>query len=74
LRDHVFGKNKRRWTSKTRRAATPTRTYEGRVRMNHFARPEDVAHAVACLADPDQSTFVNGHAMSVDGGWFGDGG
>jgi NAD(P)-dependent dehydrogenase (short-subunit alcohol dehydrogenase family) len=47
---------------------------EGRVPMGRFATPEDVARAVAFLADPDQSGFVNGHTLSVDGGWFGDGG
>jgi NAD(P)-dependent dehydrogenase (short-subunit alcohol dehydrogenase family) len=47
---------------------------EGRVPMGRFARPEDVASAVAFLADPEQSGFVNGHTLSVDGGWFGDGG
>jgi NAD(P)-dependent dehydrogenase (short-subunit alcohol dehydrogenase family) len=47
---------------------------EGRVPMSRFARPEDVAQAVAFLADPEQSAFVNGHTLSVDGGWFGDGG
>ena len=47
---------------------------EGRVPMGRFARPEDVAAAVAFLADPEQSGFVNGHTLSVDGGWFGDGG
>ena len=26
------------------------------------------------LADPEQSAFVNGHALSVDGGWFADAG
>ena len=46
---------------------------EGRVPMGRFARPEDVAGAVAFLADPEQSAFVNGHTLSVDGGWFGDG-
>lgn len=46
---------------------------EGRVPMGRFARPEDVAQAVAYLADPEQSAFVNGHTLSVDGGWFGDG-
>ena len=45
----------------------------GRVPMGRFARPEDVARAVAFLADPEQSAFVNGHTLSVDGGWFGDG-
>ena len=46
---------------------------EGRVPMGRFARPEEVAQAVAFLADPEQSAFVNGHTLSVDGGWFGDG-
>jgi NAD(P)-dependent dehydrogenase (short-subunit alcohol dehydrogenase family) len=32
-----------------------------------------VARAVAFLADPDWSGFVNGNTLSVDGGWFGDG-
>jgi hypothetical protein len=38
------------------------------------ATPDDVARAVAFLADPEQSSFVNGHTLSVDGGWYGDGG
>lgn len=46
---------------------------EDRVPMGRFARPEDIARAVAFLADPEQSGFVNGHTLSVDGGWFGDG-
>ena len=46
---------------------------EGRVPMGRFATPEDVAQAVAFLADPELSAFVNGHTLSVDGGWFGDG-
>ncbi len=46
---------------------------EGRTPMGRFAKPEDVAWAVAFLADPEQSAFVNGHTLSVDGGWFGDG-
>lgn len=45
---------------------------EGRVPMGRFAMPEDVAQAVAFLADPDRSGFVNGHTLSVDGGWYGD--
>jgi NAD(P)-dependent dehydrogenase (short-subunit alcohol dehydrogenase family) len=45
----------------------------GRVPMGSFAKPEDVARAVAFLADPGQSAFVNGHTLSVDGGWFADG-
>ena len=46
----------------------------GRIPMGRFATPDDVASAVAFLADPEQSGFVNGHTLSVDGGWFGDGG
>ena len=46
----------------------------GRVPMGRFATPDDVARAVAFLADPEQSGFVNGHTLSVDGGWYADGG
>ncbi len=46
---------------------------EGRTPMGRFATPEDVAAAVAFLADPRQSGYVNGHTLSVDGGWFADG-
>ncbi len=45
----------------------------GRTPMGRFAKPEDIAAAVAFLADPGQSGYVNGHTLSVDGGWFGDG-
>lgn len=46
---------------------------EGRVPMGRFASPDDIASAIAFLADEKQSAFVNGHTLSVDGGWFGDG-
>jgi NAD(P)-dependent dehydrogenase (short-subunit alcohol dehydrogenase family) len=45
-----------------------------RVPMARFANPNDIASAIAFLADPEQSAFVNGHALSVDGGWFADAG
>ena len=45
----------------------------GRVPMARFATPDDIAQAIAFLADPEQSSFVNGHALSVDGGWASDG-
>ncbi len=45
---------------------------EGRVPMGRFASPDDIARAIAYLADPRQSGFVNGHALSVDGGWYAD--
>ena len=44
-----------------------------RVPMGRFAFPEDVANAVAFLADPQQSAFINGQAIAVDGGWTADG-
>ncbi len=43
------------------------------VPMARFAQPEDVARAVAFLADPERSGFINGAALSVDGGWAVDG-
>jgi NAD(P)-dependent dehydrogenase (short-subunit alcohol dehydrogenase family) len=43
------------------------------VPLGRFARPDDVAQAVAFLADPERSGFVNGVALSVDGGWNADG-
>jgi NAD(P)-dependent dehydrogenase (short-subunit alcohol dehydrogenase family) len=46
---------------------------EGRTPMGRFAKAEDIAQAVAFLADPALSGYVNGHTLSVDGGWFGDG-
>ncbi|HEY7305637.1 MAG TPA: SDR family oxidoreductase [Bryobacteraceae bacterium] len=44
----------------------------GRVPMGRFANPDDVANAIAFLADPGQSGFINGHTLSVDGGWYAD--
>jgi len=46
---------------------------EGRVPMGRFATPDDIARAIAFLADPVESAFVNGHCLSVDGGWASDG-
>ena len=45
----------------------------GRIPMGRFATPEDVARAIAFLADDKASSFVNGHCLSVDGGWAADG-
>ena len=45
----------------------------GRVPMGRFASPEDVARAIAFLADPAESGFVNGHTLVIDGGWTADG-
>ena len=46
---------------------------EGRVPMARFASPDDVARAIAFLADGKESAFINGHTLSVDGGWAADG-
>jgi len=46
----------------------------GQVPMARFASPDDVAAAVAFLADPARSGFVNGVALPVDGGWTADAG
>lgn len=43
-----------------------------RVPMGRFASPDDVARAIAFLADPLESAFVNGHTLTVDGGWSAD--
>ena len=45
-----------------------------RIPMARFAVPEDIALAIAFLADENQSGFINGHTLSVDGGWAADGG
>jgi NAD(P)-dependent dehydrogenase (short-subunit alcohol dehydrogenase family) len=46
---------------------------EDRVPMARFARPGDIAEAIAFLADPAHSGFVNGMELRVDGGWLADG-
>lgn len=45
---------------------------ENQVPMGRFASPGDVAEAIAFLADPSKSGFVNGAALPVDGGWVAD--
>jgi NAD(P)-dependent dehydrogenase (short-subunit alcohol dehydrogenase family) len=41
-----------------------------RVPMARFAKPEEVARAIAFLAEGD--SFINGVSLPVDGGWTGD--
>jgi NAD(P)-dependent dehydrogenase (short-subunit alcohol dehydrogenase family) len=43
-----------------------------RVPMGRFASPDDIAHAIAFLADPRESGFINGQALAIDGGWTAD--
>ena len=45
----------------------------GRIPMARFATPDDIARAIAFLADDRESAFINGHCLSVDGGWASDG-
>ena len=45
----------------------------GRVPMARFASPDDIARAIAFLADDDAAGFINGHSLAVDGGWTADG-
>jgi NAD(P)-dependent dehydrogenase (short-subunit alcohol dehydrogenase family) len=46
---------------------------EGVNPMGRFAMPQEIARAVLFLADPEQSGFINGQALVVDGGWTADG-
>jgi NAD(P)-dependent dehydrogenase (short-subunit alcohol dehydrogenase family) len=43
-----------------------------RVPLARFAQPHDVTAAIAFLTDAEQSGFVNGIALPVDGGWTAD--
>ena len=43
------------------------------VPMGRFARPDDIAQAIAWLCDASKSGFVNGISLPVDGGWTADG-
>jgi NAD(P)-dependent dehydrogenase (short-subunit alcohol dehydrogenase family) len=43
-----------------------------RVPMGRFAAPDDIARAIAFLADGAESGFINGHTLTVDGGWTAD--
>ena len=46
---------------------------EGVNPMGKFAMPGDIARAILFLAEPEQSGFINGQALAVDGGWTVDG-
>ena len=43
-----------------------------RVPMARFARPDDVAEAIAFLLDDERGAFINGVSLPVDGGWIAD--
>lgn len=40
-----------------------------RTPLHRFAKPPEIARAVAFLADDEQSSFVTGATLRVDGGW-----
>jgi NAD(P)-dependent dehydrogenase (short-subunit alcohol dehydrogenase family) len=44
-----------------------------RIPMARFATPDDIARAIAFLANSRESGFINGHCLTVDGGWTADG-
>jgi NAD(P)-dependent dehydrogenase (short-subunit alcohol dehydrogenase family) len=44
-----------------------------RVPLARFAKPQDVAEAIAFLLDSDRNGFINGISLPVDGGWTADG-
>ena len=54
------------------RSAYSDRDIVDRVPMARFASPEDVAQAIAFLADSDRNGFINGVSLPVDGGWIAD--
>jgi 3-oxoacyl-[acyl-carrier protein] reductase len=43
------------------------------VPMGRFAKPDDIAQAIAFLCDSSKSAFINGVSLPVDGGWTADG-
>jgi NAD(P)-dependent dehydrogenase (short-subunit alcohol dehydrogenase family) len=43
------------------------------VPMGRFAKPDDIAQAIAFLCDSSKSGFINGVSLPVDGGWTADG-
>jgi NAD(P)-dependent dehydrogenase (short-subunit alcohol dehydrogenase family) len=43
-----------------------------RVPSARFARAQDVAEAIAFLADSERNGFINGVSLPVDGGWMAD--
>ena len=43
--------------------------YHARTPMHRFGEPDEIARAVAYLADDEQASFITGETLRVDGGW-----
>ena len=43
-----------------------------RVPLARFARPDDVAEAIAFLLNEERGGFINGVSLPIDGGWIAD--
>ena len=47
--------------------------YQARTPLRRFGEPDEIARAVVFLADEEQSSFVTGTTLTVDGGWSAEG-
>ena len=47
--------------------------FEWRVPVRRIASLDGIVRAIAFLTDPQESGFIDGHALVVDGGWISDG-
>ena len=43
--------------------------YQARTPMHRFGEPDEIARAVLWLANDEDSSFVTGTTLTVDGGW-----
>src|SRR4029078_6934053 len=48
--------------------------YQARTPMHRFGEPDEIARAVLWLANDEDSSFVTGTTLTVDGGWTAQGG
>ncbi len=49
--------------------AVDVERYQARTPLQRFGEPDEIARAVVFLADEEQSSFVTGTTLTVDGGW-----